>query len=50
MVTMKRTCGLLLVLMLAGCKTMDGLSQDLKSGGDQIKKSGESVVKALKTE
>jgi predicted small secreted protein len=46
----KRICGLSLVLLLAGCNTMNGLSRDLKSGGDQIKKSGESVVKALKTE
>ncbi len=39
-----------MVLMLAGCNTMNGLSRDLKSGGDQFEKSGENVVKALKTE
>lgn len=48
--TVKITSGLLVVLMLTGCNTMDGLSKDLKIGGGQIKKSGEHVVKALKTE
>ena len=41
---------LLAMLVLTGCNTMDGLSKDLKKGGDQIRKSGEQISKSLKTE
>lgn len=47
---MKRIYWLLVLPLLAGCNTMEGLNKDLKIGGDQIKKSGEQVGKALKTE
>jgi predicted small secreted protein len=46
---MKRIIWLLIALMLMGCNTMEGLNKDLKKGGDQIRKSGEQIGKALKT-
>ncbi|MDH4216915.1 MAG: entericidin [Gallionella sp.] len=37
---MKKVAMLLTTLVvLAGCNTMDGLSKDLKKGGDQIHKA-----------
>ncbi len=40
----------MVMLMLTGCNTMEGLNKDLKKGGDQIKKSGEKIGKSLRTE
>lgn len=40
----------MVILLLAGCNTMEGLNKDLKKGGDEIKKSGEQVYKSLKTD
>jgi predicted small secreted protein len=36
---MKGKYGLLAMLMLAGCNTMEGLNKDLKKGGEQIGKA-----------
>ena len=47
---MKRIYWLLVMLLLAGCNTMDGLNKDLKKGGNEIKKSGEQIYNSLKTD
>lgn len=48
---MKKVCCLFVTLALTACNTntLEGSNMDLKKGGDQIRKSGEQIGKALKT-
>jgi predicted small secreted protein len=48
MVIVRKIYGLLVVLMLTGCNTMDGLNKDLKDGGDKVRKDAVPVADQIR--